>query len=123
MSAVAKANTAWGQDIPDWVVALAEACELTSQNQVAKRLGHSGALVSYVLSNSYTGDVDRIEAKVRAILMRDVVECPELGEIAASVCKGWQEKSTTFRAVNPMRVQMFRACLNCPRNQEGDSDA
>lgn len=117
MSAVAKVHAAWGGVAPDWVIVLANECDISSQNKVAKRLGYSAAAVSCVLSGKYAGSFDRLEAKVRAVLMRDVVDCPSLGEIPSADCKVWKEKSTTFRAVNPMRVQMFRACRTCSRNQ------
>lgn len=123
MTIAGKVHAAWGGVAPDWVMVLADECDLTSQNKVAKRLGYSAAAISCVLNGKYAGSFDRLEAKVRAVLMRDVLDCPSLGEIPSADCKSWREKSTNFRAVNPMRVQMFRACRACPRNEGGASDA
>ncbi len=51
MAALLTSLDAWGDTLPDWVRALAEACEASSQNKVAQQLGYSGALVSNVLRN------------------------------------------------------------------------
>ena len=53
MSARETARAAWGAAIPDWIETLARECDLTSQNQVARRLGRSASLVSNVLRNKY----------------------------------------------------------------------
>lgn len=37
----------------DWINALRQACENTSQSRVAKRLGVSGAMISQALNNKY----------------------------------------------------------------------
>ncbi|MBM2032402.1 hypothetical protein JQW49_14265 [Sulfitobacter pseudonitzschiae] len=47
------AQKAWGDELPDWVLALAEACARTSQNRVAEDLGRSASLVSNVLRRKY----------------------------------------------------------------------
>ncbi|WP_226779548.1 hypothetical protein [Oceaniglobus trochenteri] len=111
------AQIAWG-DVPDWVMALAEACAATSQNRVAGRLGRSGALVSTVLRNKYSGDLSAVEVRVRGVLMSSTIECPALGLIPENECQDWRAKSRRFSAVNALRRDMFRACKGCPRNRK-----
>ena len=61
------ARDAWGDDLPDWVLALAQACALTSQNRVAEDLGRSASLVSTVLRKKYPGNMEAIEERVRGV--------------------------------------------------------
>lgn len=116
MGPIEIARAAWGADAPDWIVTLAQACAETSQNQVAKRLDRSASLVSNVLRRKYTGDMGAVEDRVRGVLMRSVVECPQLGTIPAQVCQDWRARSRKFAGHNAQRAQMFRACRGCPRN-------
>lgn len=110
-------RTAWGEDAPDWVLVLAAECGRTSQAAVAKRLDRSGAVVSQVLRNIYGAGLDRIEERVRGVLMAGQVTCPGLGEIPLQACQDWREKARTFAIGNPTRVRMFHACARCPRNK------
>jgi hypothetical protein len=59
------ARQAWGPETPDWVMALALACDESSQGRVALRLGVSTAMVNQVLKLKYKGRYDRIEQRVR----------------------------------------------------------
>lgn len=125
VDAVEKANTAWGADLPDWVLVLAEACSKTNQSTVARRIDYSPAVVSSVLSNSYKGDIGRVEQMVRGALMSETVTCPLLGDIARNVCLEWQAKP--YAATSSHRAAMFHACRsNCPNSrlsQRGEDDA
>ncbi len=114
---IATASEAWG-DMPDWVEHLAQACAETSQRQVANRLDRSPALLNQVLRNCYPGDMAAVEARVRSHLMSDV-DCPALGKISWDACKDWRLKFLNPGTANPRRIQMFKACRDCPRNQEG----
>lgn len=106
---VAKAVAAWGDAIPAWVIALGEACNVTTQTAVAKRLGYSSTVVSLVLSNNYAnGDIARIEQMVRGVLMAETISCPRLGDIARNDCLEWQGKP--FAPTSTHRVEMYRAC-------------
>ncbi|WP_137136647.1 transcriptional regulator [Rhizobium sp. FKY42] len=122
---VEKANAAWGNSLPDWVVVLAETCRHNSQSAVAKRIDYSPAVVSSVLSNSYKGDISRVEQMVRGALMSETVICPALGDIARNVCLDWQSKP--YAATSSHRAAMFHACrANCPNSRlspKGDDDA
>jgi hypothetical protein len=53
----------------DWMIALRNECDRTSQGQVSRRLGVSVAMINQTLKGTYQGRVDRIETLVRAKLM------------------------------------------------------
>lgn len=112
------ATQAWGHPLPDWIEALALACERSSQAQVAKVLGRSGAVVSQVLRRCYGADMARIEERVRGVYLDGRVICPALGELPANECQDWRGKARVFAVGNPLRTRMFRACKSCPRNQK-----
>lgn len=111
------ARQAWGAALPDWIAALAEAADRTSQTAVGQRLGVSGSTVSMVLSRSYKAQTDNIEHAVRAVLMTDLVHCPVLGLTAADLCFEWQRKAETFHDTGQLRRRMYRACRQCPRSR------
>lgn len=118
-----KVRTAWGDPPPEWVVALAEACNSETQTAVGKRIGYAGSTVSQLLSNSYPGDVGRIEQIVRGALMSETVQCPILQSIGRDVCLGWQRRPFSTSSGNAVR--MYQACRsNCPHSriprQEGE---
>lgn len=115
---VDKARTAWGDALPDWVLALAEACSVETQVAVGKRLGYSNSAVSCVLSNTYeNGNMDRFEQVVRGALMAEVVLCPVLGtEIGRNVCSGWQKRPFSTASANAVR--MYQGCRSgCPHSR------
>jgi hypothetical protein len=106
--------------MPPFIKALVSACDQTSQNQVAKRLGYSGAVVSQVIRNSYPGDMTRVETQVRMILIGNVVDCPALGEIQELDCHNWQEQAGALTSAVPTKVRMFRACRGCECYKGGE---
>lgn len=112
---IRKARDAWGEDVPDWVLRLAEACAETSQSRVARRLGVSGSLVSHVLAANYRGDMRRIEDLCRGEFERATISCPVLGELAPAACEAWRRKAGRLRPANNLNARMFRACRACPR--------
>lgn len=105
---------AWGNPVPDWIRALALACGRTSQTKVAAQLDRSPAVVSTVLRRKYAGSYDRIEERVRGVIMNGRVECPALGQVPTHECQDWREKAKTFVPTNRHRADMFRACSRCP---------
>jgi DNA-binding transcriptional regulator YdaS (Cro superfamily) len=103
----------WGADAPEWVRALAEECDRTSQLQAAKRLGVSGSLVNQVLKHVYNGRYDGIEARVKGELLRETVLCPVLGEISSRRCL--DEQARPYANTNRIRVALYKACRSgCP---------
>ena len=111
---VTAAEEAWGAPLPDWVRSLAMACQRTSQSKVASELDRSPAVISTVLRKKYAGSYERIEERVRGLLMNGRVDCPALGQLPTHECQDWREKAKTFAAGNPTRTRMFRACRKCP---------
>ncbi|MFT0861672.1 transcriptional regulator [Ancylobacter sp. G4_0304] len=110
-----KARAGWG-DPPDWIVALADACQRETQTAAAKRLGVSGSQVSHVIGRTYAGRYDRIEELVRGVFMGATVECPVLGEIARHRCL--EEQARPFAATSSTRAALFRACRGgCPHSR------
>jgi hypothetical protein len=117
---VAKARAAWGKTIPDWVEVLAIEANRTDASKAAKRIGYSGAVLSGLFANKYPGDLDRVEAKVRGVLMSAVVICPVVGEIGLDRCRDEQKTGNT--GASPLRSQFFRKCRGigtpkCPHSR------
>lgn len=112
------ARSAWGDDLPEWVEALAIECAATSQNKVASRMGRSAALISQVLRAKYPADLRAVEEVFRGVFQEARVSCPALGTIPANECQDWRRRTRTFASGNPLRVRMFRACAHCPRNMK-----
>ncbi len=97
----------------DWIDELKQECERTSQNRAAKRLGVSAAQISQVLSGSYPGKADRLEARVRGELMGSVVNCPVVGDLNRRTCADYQE--LPFAGTSPIRVRLYKTCRGgCP---------
>lgn len=119
---IAVAEEAWGAPLPDWVRSLALACARTNQSKVAAQLDRSPAVVSTVLRKKYAGSYDRIEERVRGILMDGRVDCPALGQLPTHECQDWRDKAKAFVPTNRQRADMFRACNRCPLfTKEGEA--
>lgn len=108
-------HASWGTTPPSWIVALAEACDRTSQTKAAARLNVSGAMVNQALHNAYKGRLDRLEERVRGEFMNEKVICPVLGEISSRECLDHQQRP--YADTNHIRVALFRACRSCPNNR------
>ncbi|SEK33421.1 hypothetical protein SAMN05443999_101233 [Roseovarius azorensis] len=121
MSALDTARQFWGDALPDWVAALARACDETSQNKVARRLERSASLVSNVLRNRYPADLGIVEDLVRGHLMSEDVDCPVKGRIGKQVCRKWRGRARQFGNVNADYITMYRACNRCPLNNGGEA--
>ena len=111
----------WNGAPPEWVIALAEACQGSTQAAVASRLGYSPAVVSQVIKGSYKGDLTRVEAAVRGAFMSECVMCPVLGEIGRDVCLAHQRRG--FDATSAVRARLYRACRGGCANFIGGQDA
>ncbi|SNS38690.1 hypothetical protein SAMN06265365_1602 [Tistlia consotensis] len=121
-AAIDRARSAWGEELPAWLLALARACDATSQARAAEAIGYSPAVVSTVLKGRYAGDLTRVEAAVRGAFMAEVVACPVLGEIPTQRCLAEQRKP--FTPSNHERVRLYRACRSaCPHSKIGGSHA
>ena len=111
--AMNRALCGWNDEPPDWVVALAEECDRTSQPKAARRIGKSAAAVNLVLGALYPARTTKIEAAVRCVLMNAAISCPELGSISAEQCRANQAEP--YSNQNPTKINLFRACrVTCP---------
>lgn len=116
MSQLAKAQTCWGEALPEWVADLARECEATSQNKVAAAMGYSAALISQLLSAKYPGDLAAVREIFVSVYQQKLIECPALGGIPAEDCRFHRERSKTFVNTSNHRALMYRACNRCSRN-------
>jgi hypothetical protein len=122
MSFVTKAHNCWGDALPDWVLALAEAADASSQNKVATQIGRSSAAISNVIGNKYPADTAPIEAVVRATLMAENINCPEVGPMPLAQCHEWRARcANDFQPLSSVHRTMRKACAACKHN--GGSDA
>lgn len=122
-AALDRARQAWSGAPPDWVEALAKACDGASQARVADRIGYSAATVSQVIKAAYKGDFSRVEAVVRGAFMAETVACPGRGcAIPTDECVGWRRRP--YDGANHLHVRMYRACRGgCPNSDIGGGDA
>ena len=107
LSAMEKANAAWGTAMPDWVKALAEACDEQGLRKVAAKLNVSPAIVSLAINRKRT-DLSFVRYPVEKVLMITMVACPVLGVLGRNECL--QEQMKPFSGVNPLTVQLYQAC-------------
>lgn len=121
-TALDTARAAWGADLPDWIEVLAITCTRTSQAAVARQLERTGAVISQVLRRTYPAKLDRIEERVRGVLMNSLVQCPALGPLPTNKCQDWRAKSREFVLASPLRSRMYRACLTCPLNRKEEDE-
>ena len=115
---IARAQAAWGEQIPPEVVALAAACQAQTSRAVAQRLGYSDAVISYVLAAKYPGDLAKVFTAIRGLLMGETVDCPENGEMRRDLCLRLQAKP--FNPSNSASARQFYACRDCPHRQQKD---
>jgi hypothetical protein len=114
---VKKARDAWGDELPGWVLILAQACDSSSQVKVAKKLGYSNTVVSSVLARTYTGNLNAVEKTVEGAFKSVTVKCPVLEEISAAKCI--TEQRRPFGTSSDMRVKLYQACRGKRRGQNG----
>lgn len=108
----------WGEAMPDWIEMLARMSDKSSQTQAGKEIGYSGSVVNAVLRRSYNGDLAKVETAVRGRFMRETVQCPVLGDLAAHVCLQHQKLARGFSAGSSFRIRMARACKGgCPHSR------
>lgn len=108
---------AWGADPPDWVTALANACDEQSQAKAAAAIKYSASVVNQVLARVYAGNIEKVERAVRNVYLPEQVACPILGEITTTRCAETQARPLS--TANPLRIALARQCRFCP-NYQGD---
>ena len=109
-----RAREAWGADVPDWVQALADECDRTSQRVAGRRIDYSAGLVCNVLKAKYNGDLRAVEQLVRGAFMAETVDCPVFGEMSSATCLGNQRAEWSSR-----RAMILAACPTCPHSRTG----
>ena len=112
-----RVRVAWGVNPPDWIGALADACDELSQAKVAAAIGYSPSVVNQVLAGVYAGKIERVERAARNIYLPEQVACPVLGEITTTRCAAEQAKPLS--TANPLRIALAKKCPKCP-NFQGD---
>lgn len=119
-TALERARSAWGDALPDWIEAMAIACDMTSQARVAKAMGYTPAVVSTLLRRAYAADLSNVEKAARGAFMNATVECPVLGTISAGQCV--REQRRPFDSTTHQRVVLFRMCRSgrCPHSGRGE---
>jgi len=116
----AKARAAWGDAPPVWVAALAAACDKAgSLAKVGALIGYSPTTVSQVINRKYAGDTAAVEVAVRAHLLAERVDCPELGTITVAACLGHRQRG--FSTASPQALRLSRACPSCIHNHGAGS--
>ncbi|WP_341990334.1 transcriptional regulator [Azorhizobium sp. AG788] len=111
----ARARAGWGEP-PDWIAALADACQRDTQVAVALRLDVSGSQISQVLAGKYPSALHGLEAKVRGAIMGATVTCPVLSDIGRDRCMSEQGKP--FSTASSISVRLHRACrAGCPHSR------
>lgn len=111
-----KARIAWGDDLPDYIVVLAERCDETTQRAVGRALGFHASAVSKLINRNYEAGYDELEIKIRRVLMNVGVACPTFGEIPLASC-------LNIRRAKPEQLDMAErnfasACARCPLNSD-----
>lgn len=99
----------------DALQALQRLCASTTQTAVARRLGVSDGTISNALNGRYIGNVERLAERIRGELLDGTVQCPVLGPVSLRICQDERGKGLY---ANPLRIQMYRACMACDKNPD-----
>ena len=86
-----------------------------SQVAVARDLGVSGAVVSFLLADKYPGAVDQMAERIRGRYMGATVACPVYGTLGRNNCLEFQALPQAF--TNPLRAALGRSCKTCPNRK------
>lgn len=113
---LARAQTAWGPDLPQWVRLLASACDASSQRAVADRIGKSGGYVSRILNRVYTGSYAEAEQLVRRAYGQEDIICPLFGPIPEKSCILNRRRAGIPR--NYLERQFAANCPDCANNPD-----
>lgn len=106
---------------PDWLAALRAYARSHGIAAAGERIGRARPSVSLVLSGNYPAGLDKIEAKVRAILM-DQIRCPGFGaDIPVDECR--TQAARPFSAASARSAALYRACRACPNRPKEVANA
>lgn len=106
---------------PDWLAALRAVAAQAGIAEAGRRIGMARASVSLVLAGKYPAGTDKVETRVRAVLLGRVA-CPAMGEsIALDRCR--DIASRPFSAASGRAARQFRTCQSCPHRPKEDTNA
>jgi len=115
-SLLERTREAWSGTPPDWVIVLCRACARTNQSKVATQLGVNAGYVSNALRGANREYLTTTEEAVRALLMRETVSCPVLGEeTSLAACRNLRRGVEAGRR-SPIQKQARAACPSCIHN-------
>lgn len=109
---LSRARAAWGAEPPEWVIALARACDESSQGKVARRLNMSATVINQAIGNKYGASLNEFAIRVSGEFLRATVICPVLGEISTRRCQ--DERSQPFSTSSRIAARLSLACTICP---------
>ncbi|GAB5379000.1 MAG: hypothetical protein Alis3KO_00650 [Aliiglaciecola sp.] len=99
-----------------WLEILESQVQVLGRRQVEIDIAISKTTLSQVLNGKYPGNMENVEKKVLNAYTDIRVICPVLGEINSKRCQVEQIKP--FNPSNPQRVQLYKACRNCPNRMK-----
>lgn len=104
----------WGAEPPLFVRLLAAEATATNRTAAAQRIGMSRTAVSLILSNKYDSpSTAHVERRVMEVLGR--IECVAVGQsLTVEQCQTFYTRPAPTH--NPMAMQLWRACQQCPFN-------
>lgn len=107
---VQKVMQAWGADVPEWILVLAEQCDASNQKSVAKAMNYKPATINLVLANKWTASLTNIEQAFKGAFEHATVSCPVpgYGELPVHECLANQRKPYTNG--NHTEVQRYVYC-------------
>lgn len=105
-----------------WIDELKKQCDITSQRQVAKKMGYTAAVISQVINGKYCkGNLEKVELAFRGAYMGETVNCPIKGSIPTNECLFHQARP--FAVTNPLRARLYRECNgSCPHSEKNKSE-
>lgn len=104
----------------DWFAVLKDEAERSSLRRLGEKLGYSKTALSMILRGTYYGKTDKAAAAVRHALLR--YTCPHSGEtMSATACRTIAHAPPPTH--NPIKMQQWRACQNCPKRPSENQDS
>lgn len=107
-------TSAWGAEPPLFVRLLAAEAAATTRTAAALRIGMSRTAVSRILANKYDSpSTAHVERRVMEALGR--IDCPALDKpLTVEECQAFYTRPAPTH--NPMAMQHWRVCQQCPLN-------
>lgn len=106
--------SAWGEQPPEFITALAAVVEdLGSKAAAGRAIGISRTSVTRLLDNKYDSpSTSSIESTIMQYC--GSVTCPVLGELSGDKCK--HHRNQPYTGTNPQTIALWKACRSCDNN-------